>query len=78
MALPPRRSLSGQECVKILCNRFGFRVVRIRGSHAILKRVGPEGTVGTVVPLHDDLRPWTLRSVLALAQVPWDEFQSLR
>jgi len=33
-----------------------------------------EGKTGTVVPLHDELKPGTLRGVLRLAKVDIDEF----
>lgn len=33
-----------------------------------------DGKVGTVVPLHDELKPGTLRGVLRLAHVDVDDF----
>lgn len=62
------RKISGGLCVKILCNEFGFRVVRQRGSHVVLRKNG----FGTVVPLHDELKLGTLKGILRLAKV--DEF----
>ncbi|MGB0651764.1 MAG: type II toxin-antitoxin system HicA family toxin [Thermoplasmatota archaeon] len=76
MPLSPRRSkvLSGDRCIKVLCKHFGFIVVRQRGSHVVLRRETPEGAVGTVVPLHPELRQGTLRNILRLAQVEVDDF----
>jgi len=33
---------SGAECVKILCNKFGFSVSRQRGSHVVLIKIEEE------------------------------------
>ena len=64
------RKISGKECIKILCNQFGFRIVRQRGSHVVLKKNG----VGTVVPNHKDLKLGTLKGILELAKVNEDNF----
>jgi predicted RNA binding protein YcfA (HicA-like mRNA interferase family) len=34
----------------------------------------PDGKTGTVVPVHDELKPGTLRSVLRLAKIDIDDF----
>ncbi len=49
--MPELRSVSGEEAIKAL-ERLGFRRVRQRGSHVILKKSTPAGDVGCVVPLH--------------------------
>jgi len=68
------KKISGKDCVKILCNNFGFSIVRQKGSHIILKKITSEGSVGTVVPNHVELKIGTLKGVLELAQVNEDEF----
>lgn len=68
------KKTSGKECVKILCNKFGFRLVRQRGSHIILRKETAEGTLGTVVPNHRELKIGTLKGVLELAKVDEDAF----
>ena len=68
------KKISGKDCVKILCNKFGFSVVRQRGSHVILKKDTPSAKVGTVVPMHKELKLGTLKSVLTLAKVDEEEF----
>ena len=68
------RKTSGRECVKILCNKFWFTAVRQTGSHIILKKQTPEGTIGTVVPNHNELKLGTLKSVLKLGKVEEEEF----
>ncbi len=50
------KKISGFECVKILCNKFGFMIRRQTGSHIILIKQTPSGKVGTVVPNHPELK----------------------
>ncbi len=73
--MPKFRKISGHECVKILCNRFGFHIVRQKGSHVVLRKDIVGGAVGTVVPNHDELKIGTLKGVLELAKVRLDEFE---
>ena len=68
------KKISGKDCVKILCNKFGFAVARQKGSHIILKKETKDGKIGTVVPNHPELKLPTLRSVLKLARVDEEEF----
>ena len=74
--MPQLRKVSGKDCVKILCNHFGFKVLRQKGSHIILKKKIPEGNIGTVVPNHEELKIGTLKSVLRLARVEEEDFAS--
>ena len=68
------KRISGKECMKILCNKFGFEVIRQRGSHVVLKKETPSGKIGTVVPMHQELKTGTLKGILELAKVDEDEF----
>ncbi|MFH0970578.1 MAG: type II toxin-antitoxin system HicA family toxin [Candidatus Diapherotrites archaeon] len=72
--MPELKRISGKECIKILCNKFGFSIARQRGSHVVLKKVTPEGTVGTVVPVHKELKMSTLKSALELAKINEEDF----
>jgi len=72
--LPRLRTISGKQCIKILCNKLGFTVVRQKGSHIILKKEIETGFVGTVVPNHKELKIGTLKSILELGEVDEDEF----
>jgi predicted RNA binding protein YcfA (HicA-like mRNA interferase family) len=63
--------LSGQDCVLAL-ERAGFRKRRHRGSHVILARDDPAATV--TVPMHRELRPGTLRSIIRDADLTVEEF----
>ena len=69
------KKISGKECLKILCNKFGFRFVRQKGSHAVLKKETPDRkSVGTVVPMHEEIKIGTLKNVLKLGKVSEEEF----
>ena len=68
------RKISGRDCVKILCNKFGFSVLRQKGSHIILKKETEEGRIGTVVPDHKQLKIGTLKGGLELAKVKEEDF----
>ncbi len=39
-----------------------------------MKKSTPEGNVGCVVPLHDEVAIGTLRSILKQAKIPPEEF----
>ncbi len=42
----------------------GFEVVSTRGSHAKLRRIGPDGARQTLtVPVHEDLAPGTVAAI---------------
>ncbi len=71
--MPRLRRVSGQEAIRAL-ERLGFVQVRQRGSHVVMKKTTPEGSVGCVVPLHRELAVGTLRGILRQAQVTPDEF----
>jgi predicted RNA binding protein YcfA (HicA-like mRNA interferase family) len=72
--MPVLRKISGKECLKILCNKLGFQIARQRGSHIVLKKETPEGKVGTVVPMHPEIKIGTLKGILEQAKVNVEEF----
>ena len=69
------KTASGRKIIKILVNYFGFEVVRQKGSHVKLRKRIPAGHVTTIVPLHSELAHGTLRGVLELARIEWDNFE---
>ncbi|MBU0491714.1 MAG: type II toxin-antitoxin system HicA family toxin [Chloroflexi bacterium] len=71
--MPRLRRISGREAIQAL-EQLGFRQVRQRGSHVVLKKETPEGDIGCVVPLHRELAVGTLRGILRQARVTPDEF----
>jgi predicted RNA binding protein YcfA (HicA-like mRNA interferase family) len=48
--------------------------MRRKGSHVYLSKESPSGTIGTVVPDHDELRIGTLKSILEMAHITEEEF----
>ncbi len=57
--------ISGKEVVKIL-EKYGFVVVRSKGSHARLSReVADKETVHISIPLHSELKRGTLRGIIS-------------
>ncbi|QLD89652.1 type II toxin-antitoxin system HicA family toxin [Natronomonas salina] len=61
-----RRTFSGQEVAKVLVNAGGFKWRRTTGDHAQLYYEHPtneEDKRQVTVPLHDELRTGTLRSI---------------
>jgi predicted RNA binding protein YcfA (HicA-like mRNA interferase family) len=71
--MPRLPRVSGAETIRTL-EKLGFAQVRQRGSHVVLKRVGPDAVTGCVVPLHNELATGTLRGILKQAGVTVEEF----
>ncbi|GFN22177.1 type II toxin-antitoxin system HicA family toxin [Thermanaeromonas sp. C210] len=65
--------VSGREVIKAL-TKAGFRQASQRGSHVKMRH--PSGRTA-IVPLHDELAPGTLRSVLKQAGLTVEEFTAL-
>ena len=72
--MPKLRTVSGDKVVRILCNKLGFKITGRTGSHIRLSKMTPKGKVGTVVPMHKELKIGTLKGVFKLAKVDTDEF----
>jgi predicted RNA binding protein YcfA (HicA-like mRNA interferase family) len=67
--MPEWPRLSGAEVVKIL-EAMGFRAVRQRGSHVVLRK----GSAGCVVPLHREVKVGTLAGLTRQAGVDPADF----
>ena len=67
------RKVSGDQAIRTL-KKLGFKKVRQRGSHVVLKRQTKEGQVGCVVPLHPELKIGTLKGILKQARITANEF----
>lgn len=68
--MPNLRNISREKCIKVLCNKFWFIIVRKKGSHVILRK---EELI-TVVPYHNEIKIKTLKNVLKLVQVDIEDF----
>jgi predicted RNA binding protein YcfA (HicA-like mRNA interferase family) len=73
--MPPVPALRGDRVVKAL-ERAGFAVVRITGSHHILRHLDGRGTT---VPVHQgrDIAKGTLRGILSDIDLSIDELLKL-
>jgi predicted RNA binding protein YcfA (HicA-like mRNA interferase family) len=71
--MPKLQKVSGEMAIRTL-EKLGYKKVRQRGSHVILKKQTPEGEIGCVVPLHKELAIGTLRGILKQARLSVDEF----
>ena len=68
------KTLSARRVIKILCREFGFYFISQKGSHVKLRRKIKNQQITTIVPIHKELAPGTLKGVLDLAQVDEKEF----
>ncbi len=69
------KSGSGKTVVKLLEKYYGFEIVGQKGSHVKLRKHSLRGTLTTVVPMHRELAFGTLRSVLKLADIDYEDFK---
>lgn len=69
------KPLSGEKVIQIPCKEFEFEITGRKGSHVRLSKNCDDGKTGTVVPLHDELAPGTLRGLLKLAQISIEDFE---
>jgi len=67
--MPELPHISGKEAVRAF-ERLGFRQVRQKGSHVVLRR----DDRGCVVPLHSSLALGTLRSAIRQVGISVEEF----
>jgi predicted RNA binding protein YcfA (HicA-like mRNA interferase family) len=72
------KKISGKDCVKLLCNKFGFSLKRQKGSHIVLVKESALEKIVTVVPNHKELKIGTLKGILDLAHVSEEEFAALQ
>jgi predicted RNA binding protein YcfA (HicA-like mRNA interferase family) len=69
--MPKLPVISGAEAVNAF-QKAGWRVVRQRGSHVVLLKSG--NIVSLSVPLHKELAPGTLRSLIRSSGITVEEF----
>ncbi len=70
------KPLSAKIVIKVLCKEFGFSFVSQKGIHVKLSKATSKQEIVTVVPMHKELSPGTLKGVLKLAQVEEKEFRA--
>jgi len=67
---------SHRQVIKVL-SKFGFQVVRQRGSHVVLKGFYGGAMRTVVVPKHEEIAIGTLRGILFQAGIQVEEFLNL-
>ena len=72
--MPRLPVVSGDDCIRAL-GKIGYSIARIKGDHVRLRCPGRKPVT---VPLHKELDPGTLKSILREAEVTVDEFVRLR
>jgi len=55
-------------------NKFRFKIIRQRGSHVLIKKETKDGKIGTIVPMHKELKIRILKAILQQAKISEDEF----
>jgi len=72
MKLP--RNISGKDMLAVLVKHYGWEVHRREGSHVTLKKEGIREII--TIPLHDELKPGTLSSILRKSGIEREDFLS--
>jgi len=66
--------LSGKQVCAILA-AHGFEEVRRRGSHMVMQKRLPTGTITVPVPNHDEIRVGTLQSIIRQSGIDRSQFE---
>jgi predicted RNA binding protein YcfA (HicA-like mRNA interferase family) len=69
------RVLSGKEVCAVL-RKAGFEEIRRRGSHIVMQKKLPHGTLTVPIPDHNEIRIGTLQSIIRQSGLPRSEFES--
>lgn len=71
------RKISGEKLLRILCNKFNFEITGKRGSHVRISRFDQRFNrkIGSVIPMHDELRIGTLKAILKQVSISEDEIK---
>jgi predicted RNA binding protein YcfA (HicA-like mRNA interferase family) len=72
--MPPRKKFSGDTLCKLL-EKHGFIAIRQRGSHRVLQKKTTDQTITVPVPMHKDLKPGTLGSIIRQSQLNRSVFE---
>lgn len=72
--MPPRKKFSGDSLCRLL-EENGFVAVRQKGSHRVMQRKLQNRTVTVPVPMHKDLKPGTLGSIIRQSQLDRSVFE---
>jgi predicted RNA binding protein YcfA (HicA-like mRNA interferase family) len=73
--MPKRKVFSGESLCDLL-GEHGFVAVRQRGSHRIMQKKVGSTTITVPVPLHKELKPGTLASIIRQSQLSRTLFEA--
>ena len=73
--MPKRKVFSGESCCHLL-RTHGFVAVRQRGSHRVMQKKEGSSTITVPVPLHKELKPGTLGSIIRQSHLDRSLFES--
>ena len=73
--MPKLRTLSGRQAREIL-ESHGFAFTRQRGSHMMMEKVTPTGTLLVPVPNHSAIKSGTLQSIIRLSGLGRGPFEA--
>ena len=72
--MPRVGHFSGEDVCRIL-TEHGFRLVRQRGSHAVMQKQAGNSTVTVPVPIHREIRIGTLLAIIRQSGVSRTAFE---
>jgi len=72
--MPPRKKFSGAAICSLL-EKHGFSSVRQKGSHRVMQKKTKNQTITVPVPMHKDLKPGTLGSIIRQSQLDRSLFE---
>ena len=73
--MPKRKVFSGESVCDLL-RAHGFEAVRQKGSHRVMQKKEGSGTITIPVPLHRELKPGTLGSIIRQSRLDRSLFES--
>ena len=73
--MPKRKVFSGESLCDLL-GEHGFVAVRQRGSHRVMQKKDGSTTITGPVPLHKELKPGTLASIIRQSQLSRTLFET--
>ena len=72
--MPRLGHFSGKDICRIL-EQHGFKIVRQRGSHAVMQKRDGVSTITVPVPMHRGVRIGTLSSIIRQSGLPRSAFE---
>jgi len=72
--MPPRKKFSGTAICRLF-EKNGFKAVRQKGSHRVMQKKSGDGTITVPVPMHKDLKPGTLGSIIRQSRLDRSLFE---